>query len=342
MNNSTYSRQIPVGVIRNVGIVNDYCDNDLADLILDYTEPQPYRYTENQLAFPREVLSYSSVSYPNSLKAIYKHSDETYQINLLPYLSSEKEYIDLFADGIIFQMPPSDSLQSTIDTLTRHCLRFPRPIPCMIFQDYKYAGKRNSASKNWLPEFIKTAKESDYPLLPLQLPIIAEKEFCGCVDLLTQKAYIIEGFYGEEITEIPIPDDLSAQAEEGHQIILETLADCDPEIEEAYYSNRTVDLQILKQALRKKTISGKTIPVLCGIAAHYQPVTCCFGTSYDWPNKKGGRALLDAIIDYFPSPAEANAQTIKGFNPLTGAQETRHCSPDEPFTALVFASTHEI
>ena len=355
MNSSTFSRPIPIEYIRNVGIFNNLCDNDLIDFILDYTEPQPPRYTEAQLSFPREVLSYSPVEHPASIKAIYRRSGTTYQINLLPYLSPEKEHLDILADGIILSSSSSNSDQNVIDLLLRHRKQLPRPIPCMIFLD----NKDQKSGEQRLQILTDHAKESGCPIMLLQLPIITdthtkndifpgfvrkeqEAGFCGFVDLLTKKAYVIEGLYGDEITEIPIPNDLSDQVKKAHQTILENLADSDPEIEKAYCNDTAVDLQILKQALRKKTVSGETIPVFCGIAAHYQSVTCSFGKSYDWPHKKGIQPFLDAIADYFPSPLDAQAQMLKGFNPFTGAQEMRHCRSDEPFTALVFANTGEL
>lgn len=352
MDKSTFSRPVPIEHIRNVGVFNECGDDDLTDFILDYTEPQPHRYTEKELAFPREVLSYSSVSHPKSLKAIFKRSDKTYQINLLSYLFPEKANIDIIADGAIFSSDSLNNDQNVIKLLTYRCKHLVQPIPCMIFLDYKHL----PSNKERLPMLADYAKRSNCPVLPLQLPMIADapftkysgivrKEqregFCGYIDLLTQKAYIIEGLYGDEITEIPIPDDLSIQAKEALFTILENLADSDPEIEKAYCNGTTVDSQILKQALRKKTVSGKIIPVFCGIAAHFQSVTCCFGKSYNWQHKKGIQPFLDAITDYFPSPIEAQAQTIRGINPFTGAQEIRHCSQDEPFSALVFATSGE-
>ena len=154
--------------------------------------------------------------------------------------------------------------------------------------------------------------------VPIQLPIGAEDTFKGLIDLVNMKAYIYNDDLGENISELDIPDDLKAQADEYHANLLEAVAETDEELMMKYLEGEELTMDEIKKGIRKGTIDGSMIPVLCG-------------TSY---RNKGVQKLLDAVVDYMPSPLDI--PSIKGVNPDTGEEDERHASDDEPFSALAF------
>ena len=155
--------------------------------------------------------------------------------------------------------------------------------------------------------------------VPVQVPIGAEDEFKGVVDLITMKAIIWEEeTLGAKYHYEDIPEDLVPVAEEWREKMLEALADVDEEIMMKYLEGEEITEDEIKAALRKGTIELQFFPMLCGSAF----------------KNKGVQPLLDAIVDYLPSPLDI--PPIKGINPKTGEEEERPASYDAPFAALAF------
>lgn len=155
--------------------------------------------------------------------------------------------------------------------------------------------------------------------VPVQIPIGAEDEFKGVVDLITMKAIVWEEeTLGAKYHYEEIPDDLKDLAEEWREKMLEAIADIDEEIMMKYLEGEEITEDEIKAALRKGTIELKFFPMLCGSAF----------------KNKGVQPLLDAIVDYLPSPLDI--PPIKGINPKTGEEEERPASYDAPFAALAF------
>lgn len=152
----------------------------------------------------------------------------------------------------------------------------------------------------------------------LQIPIGSEDEFVGMVDLIEQKALIWKGDHGEEIEEREIPADLQDKAEELRADLEELVAEQDEGLLEKYLSNKELSPEEIRKGLREGTLSGDFVPVLGGAA--FRDI----GVQY----------LLDAIIDYLPSPLEV--PPVVGTNPDTGEEETREADPEAPFAALAF------
>ncbi len=155
--------------------------------------------------------------------------------------------------------------------------------------------------------------------LPIQIPIGVEDSFVGVVDLIEMKAIIWEEetlgakFHYEEI-----PADLKDKAEEYRIQMLETLADINDEIMEKYLEGEEISPEEIRKAIREATVSFKAVPVLCGAAF----------------KNKGVQPLLDAIVDFLPSPLDI--PPVKGVNPNTGEVEERITDPDAPLAALAF------
>ncbi len=156
--------------------------------------------------------------------------------------------------------------------------------------------------------------------VPIQLPIGAEQDFKGIIDLIEMNADIYYDDLGKDMRVEEIPADMKDKAEEYRANLLEKVAELDDDLMERYLENEGTDFtaEEIKKAIRKGTIDNKFVPVCCG-------------TSY---RNKGVQKLLDAIVDFMPSPLDIPA--IKGTNPDTGEEEERHPGDKEPFSALAF------
>ena len=153
---------------------------------------------------------------------------------------------------------------------------------------------------------------------PIQLPIGAEDQFEGVIDLVEMKAIYNEGSVGENLVEKEIPAELQDQAEEYREKLIEAVAEFDEEFMEKYLGGEEITVDELKAAIRKATLSVEFFPVVCGSAFKY----------------KGVQPMLDAVVDYLPSPLDVPA--IKGIDPSTDEEVERHSSDEEPFAALAF------
>ena len=154
--------------------------------------------------------------------------------------------------------------------------------------------------------------------VPIQLPIGSEDTFKGIIDLVEMKAYVYYDDLGKDIRCEEIPEDMQELAEKYHEELVEHVAEQDDVIMDKYLSGEEIEVNDIKDCIRKSTIGNHMVPVTCG-------------TSY---KNKGVQKLLDAIVDYMPAPTDVPA--IKGVNPDTEEEEVRHSSDDEPFSALAF------
>ena len=153
---------------------------------------------------------------------------------------------------------------------------------------------------------------------PIQLPIGAEDLFEGVIDLVEMKAIYNEGSVGENLVEKEIPAEYQEQAEEYREKLIEAVAEFDEDFMEKYLGGEEITIDELKAAIRKATLSVEFFPVVCGSAFKY----------------KGVQPMLDAVVEYLPSPLDVPA--IKGIDPNTDEEVERHSSDEEPFAALAF------
>ena len=154
--------------------------------------------------------------------------------------------------------------------------------------------------------------------VPIQLPIGKEATFRGIVDLLNMEADVYYDDLGKDMRVEPIPEDMLEKAKEYRASLVESVVETDDELMEKYLMGEEPTLEELKAAIRKATIANMIVPVCCG-------------TSY---KNKGVQKLLDAVIDYMPSPLDIPA--IKGVNPETEEEDERPADDDAPFSALAF------
>lgn len=154
--------------------------------------------------------------------------------------------------------------------------------------------------------------------IPIEIPIGAEDKFVGVVDLVTMQATIYKNDLGTEIEVTDIPDDLKDLAEEHRANLMEAIAEYDEDVMMKYLEGEEISEEEIRKCIRKGTLDLGFFPVLAGSAY----------------KNKGVQPLLDAIIEYMPSPLDVPA--ISGFNPKTDEPDTRSSSDDEPFSALAF------
>ena len=154
--------------------------------------------------------------------------------------------------------------------------------------------------------------------VPVQLPIGAEADFKGVVDLIKMKAYVFYDELGKDIREEEIPADLVDKAEEYHEKLMDAVSEEDEEIMMLYLEGEEVPEEMIRAAIRKATIAVRMVPVTCG-------------SSY---KNKGVQEMLDAVVDYMPSPLDIPA--IKGTNPETEEEDERPADDSAPFSALAF------
>ena len=152
----------------------------------------------------------------------------------------------------------------------------------------------------------------------IQLPIGAENDFTGIVDLVTMKAEIYGDDLGKKIDIVEIPDDMKDQAEEYHQIMVEAICETDDALMEKYLEGEELSVDELKKAIRKAVVTNAMFPVLCGSAY----------------KNKGVQMLLDAVVDYMPSPLDI--PPVAGIIPGSEEPAERKADDKEPFSALAF------
>ncbi|MBQ6981601.1 MAG: elongation factor G, partial [Synergistaceae bacterium] len=170
------------------------------------------------------------------------------------------------------------------------------------------------------PAVVKAMREKlGANAIPIQLPIGAEDDFEGIVDLIEQKAYYFPGVLGQPPKEGTIPAELAMSAKEGREAIVEALSDFSDDIMTLYLEGKPVSPELIRKTMREAVVNLKAVPVLCGSAFKNKCV----------------EPLLDAVVEYLPSPVDLPA--VKGFLPSDPDKiEERHSNPDEPFSALAF------
>ena len=157
--------------------------------------------------------------------------------------------------------------------------------------------------------------------VPIQLPIGAEDDFEGIIDLVTMKEYLFKDeTMGADYDITEIRAELAEKAEEAREHMIESVVETDDELMEKYFGGEEITEEEIKKALRTATIAGTVVPVLCGTAF----------------KNKGIQPLLDAIVAYMPSPVDINEGKVKGTDPKTEEPMEREISDDAPFAALAF------
>ncbi len=213
-------------------------------------------------------------------------------------------------DGAVTVLAAKGGVQPQTETVWRQADKY--QVPRMV-----YVNKMDITGANFMlcVEQLKTRLKAN--AVPIQLPIGAEDQFKGIVDLIKMRAFIHKDDLGKEIEETDIPDDMKDLAQEYHDKMIEAVAEQDEELMMKYLEGETLTDEEIKKGLRAGTIANTIVPVTCG-------------SSY---KNKGVQELLNAIVDYMPSPLDI--PHIKGVD-LDGNEVERKTDDNEPFAALAF------
>lgn len=214
-------------------------------------------------------------------------------------------------DGSVTVLCAKGGVEPQSETVWRQADKYGVPRMC-------YVNKMDIMGANFYRVIDQIHDRLKANAVPIQLPIGAEADFVGIIDLVKMKAYYYLDDKGVQIEERDIPADMKDKAEEYHQNLLEHVAEFDDRLLEMFLEGEELPEADVKKAIRAATIAGKMVPVVCG-------------TSY---KNKGVQKLLDAVVDYLPSPLDV--PHIKGVNCKTGEEEERPTSDDAPFSALAF------
>ena len=214
-------------------------------------------------------------------------------------------------DGAVTVLDSQSGVEPQTETVWRQATEY--GVPRIVF-----ANKMDKIGADFLYSVSTLHERLQANAHPIQLPIGSEDEFRGIIDLIKMKAEIYTNDLGTDILEEDIPAEYLEQAEEYREKLVEAVAETDEELTMKYLEGEEITSEELKSAIRKATINVEFFPVLCGSAF----------------KNKGVQLMLDAVIDYLPSPLDIPA--IKGVNPDTDAEEERHASDEEPFAALAF------
>ncbi len=213
-------------------------------------------------------------------------------------------------DGVVAVFCAVGGVQPQSETVWRQADRY--KVPRLVF-----VNKMDRMGANFLRVREQIRSRFGSNAVPIQLPIGSEAELVGIVDLVKMKAYIYRDEIGKDIEEIDIPADLAELANEWRGNLLESVADSDDVLMEKYLEGEELTEDEVKSGLRKGTLSGKIVPMVCGSAF----------------KNKGVQLLLDAVIDYLPSPSDV--KPVTGL--LSGGEEAiREAKDDAPMSALAF------
>ena len=214
-------------------------------------------------------------------------------------------------DGAVTVLCAKGGVEPQSETVWRQADKYRVPRMC-------YVNKMDINGANFY-RVVKMLKDRLHAnAVPIQLPIGSEMDFKGIIDLMEMKADVYYDDLGKDMRVEEIPADMLDKAQEYHNAMVESICETDEELFERYCMEEEISIEELKAALRKATIDNKIVPVVCG-------------TSY---RNKGVQKLLDAIVDYMPSPLDI--PSIKGVNPDTEEEEDRPAGDENPFSALAF------
>lgn len=213
-------------------------------------------------------------------------------------------------DGVVAVFCAVGGVQSQSETVWRQANRY--EVPRMVF-----VNKMDRTGANFYRVVDQIRNRLGGNAHPIRLPIGAEDQFKGLIDLFEMKAYIYTNDLGTDIKVEDIPEDMKTQAQEYRDALVEAIAECDDDLMMKYLEGEEISVEELKKGLRKAVCDNKIVPVTCGTAF----------------KNKGVQLLLDSIVELMPSPVDVKA--IEG-ELEDGTKVERHSSDDEPFSALAF------
>lgn len=214
-------------------------------------------------------------------------------------------------DGVIAVFCAVGGVQPQSETVWRQANKY--EVPRLVF-----VNKMDRVGADYLRVIEKVRERLGANVVPIQIPIGAEADFQGIIDLVQMKAVGYTDKAGKDYEEYDIPEELRQAALEAREYMVEKVAEADDHLIEKYLEGQKITPEEIKSAIRHATIKGKMVPALCGSAF----------------KKKGVQPLMDAVVDYLPSPLDI--PPVEGLDVKTGDVITREPSDNEPFSALAF------
>lgn len=314
------ARPVPIEKLRNIGIVAhiDAGKTTTTERILFYTG-KTYKIGEvHEGAATMDWMEQEKergITITSATTAAYWKG---YQLNIIDTPGHVDFGVEVVRsmkalDGIVFVFSSVEAVQPQSEANWRWADKF--GVPRIAF-----VNKMDRTGADFFKVYDDIIEKLGAKPVPIQVPIGSEENFEGIVDLFEMKAYIWRGDElgaKYDVTD-DIPSDVLPVAEEWREKMIEAIVETDEELMEKYLEGEELSVEDLKKALRKATISRELVPMLCGSAF----------------KNKGVQPLLDAVIDFLPSPVDV--PPVKGVNPDTGEEEERHASDNEPFCALAF------
>jgi len=314
------ARQVPIEKLRNIGIVAhiDAGKTTTTERILFYTG-KTYKIGEvHEGAATMDWMEQEKergITITSATTAAYWKGHQLNIIDTPGHVDFGVEVVRSMKalDGIVFVFSSVEAVQPQSEANWRWADKF--GVPRIAF-----VNKMDRVGADFFKVYEDIIEKLGARPVPVQVPIGKEDNFEGVVDLFEMKAYIWKGDElgaKYDVTD-DIPEDVRPVAEEWREKMIEAIVETDEELMEKYLEGEEISVDQLKKALRKATINRELVPMLCGSAF----------------KNKGVQPLLDAVIDFLPSPVDM--PPVKGVNPNTGEEEERHASDDEPFCALAF------
>lgn len=214
-------------------------------------------------------------------------------------------------DGAVTVLDAQSGVEPQTETVWRQATNY--KVPRLVF-----VNKMDKTGADFLYSVGTLHDRLQANAVPIQLPIGAEDNFSGIIDLVEMKATLYGNDLGTDTTVEDIPEEYREQADEYREKLIEAIVDFDEDLMEKYLGGEELTVEEIKTAIRKATLAVEFYPVVCGTAF----------------KNKGVQLVLDAVVDYLPSPLDIEAMT--GVNPDTEQEEERHSSDEEPFSALAF------
>ncbi|HXG68420.1 MAG TPA: elongation factor G [Blastocatellia bacterium] len=317
------SKQVPLDKFRNIGIMAhiDAGKTTTTERILYYTGVS---YKIGEVHEGTAVMDWMEQEQERGITitsaattCFWKRNNEDYRINIIDTpghvdFTIEVERSLRVLDGAVAVFDAVAGVQPQSETVWRQADKY--NVPRIAFMNKM---DRPGADFDHAVQTIRDRLGANP--VPVQFPIGAEDSFRGVVDLVTMRAFVYnQEDKGAEPEVIDIPADIRDQVEAAHEKMIEALADCDDAIAEKYLGGEKVTEDEVRAALRRETIAMKLVPVLAGTAF----------------KNKGVQPLLDAVVDYLPSPLDVPA--VVGTHPKTGKEEERPADAKAPFSGLVF------
>jgi len=305
--------------IRNFAIIAhiDHGKSTLADRLLEETKTLSKKDMKSQVLDSMDLERERGItikSHPIRMK--YQHSDGmTYILNLIDTpghvdFTIEVERSMRVLDGVIAVFCAVGGDQPQSETVWRQADRY--SVPRMVF-----VNKMDRTGADFLKVNSQIKDRLKANALPIQLPIGAEGDLTGIIDLVANKAYLYKNDLGTDIEEAPIPSEMEEEASEWRFKLMESVAENDEELIEIFLETGELSEEQLKKGIREGVLKHGLVPVLCGSAF----------------KNKGVQLVLDAVVDYLPAPVDV--KPIQGVLP-SGKEDVRPSDDNAPFSALAF------